>query len=220
MQPETKGSGFARRELERAISLSPGDRMGIAGRFFERHPGLVGRGPGLGRAILDFQAWEIASGRISPEGGSDWWRAVNGFMVLDIGAAADGNAIETAAVKAWRAYREASGEGVQQLLWEAHQRSLHAGLRASRELLEREGTAEREFAGIVIDVVDRTALANATTDSDDLRNLTDRYYPAAYPTLDGQLAPLQRLRVRSAERLCTADGSPFENVGMSSTRWD
>ena len=194
--------------------------MRIAGGFFQRYPGPGWAAPGLGQAIMDFQAWEIASGRISIAGGSPWWRAVNGFMVLDLQSAMTGSPMESAGVKAWLAYTVGADADGQERLWEAHQRSLHAGLRASRELLESEPSAEREFASIVIDVVDRTALASAATNSADLRNLAERYYPAAYPTLDEQIPPLERLRALTAERLCAPNGSQFENVGLSSTRWD
>lgn len=201
---------------ECAIALSPAERRDIVEAFFAAHPGDAAGTFGLGRAILDFQAWETDSGRIAEAGGSDWWRAVNGMMVLDIAEAAQ-DAGGTRGAAPWRAYAK---NPCQSRLWEAHQRSLHAAIALSHDLLANESEAERAFAAIVIEVVDRTALALRPTDTDDLANLTQRYYPAEYPIEPGQLAGLEVLRERTAARLVDTAGRPFEDVGMDSRRWD
>lgn len=204
--------------LAEAIALSPAARMATVEAFFVANP-RSSEGPfGLGRAILDFQAWEIASGRIAAGGGgSDWWRAVNGMMVLDIAAAAGGDAGTSPAARAWRDYTLAADP--QSALWEAHQRSLHAGVRACASLLDAEPSAEQQFAAIVIDVVDRTALSGGATDNDGLARLTERFYPRLYPIDRGGLPALEAMRTKTAARLRDASGQPFANVGLGSTRW-
>ncbi len=204
------------RRAEVAIALTPAERNTIVEAFFALHPGAGEGRLGLGQAILDFQAWEVGSGRITESGGSPWWRGVNGQMVLDI-AAAQKSAGDSAAVRAWREY--ASGLGTQAELWEAHQRSLHAALRLSGHLLANESDAERAFAEIVVDVVDRTALAGRATDSPELAEMTRRYYPWAYPVDPASLAPLESIRERTANRLLAPGGAVFTDVGIASTRW-
>jgi hypothetical protein len=202
-----------------AIALTPEERQGIVEAFFSRQPGASAGAFGLGRAVLDFQAWEIASGRIAEDGGSAWWRAVNGLMVLDIAAASANPAAVTGPVRAWIEYASASEAG-QAALWEAHQRSLHTAVRRCTALLEDEAAAERVFAGIVVDVVDRTAVAGSATDTSDLAQLTKRFYPASYPVTQEDLAGLEILRARTAERLRERDGTVIANVGIDSSRWD
>jgi hypothetical protein len=208
----------AAERLAEAIALTPAARMETVEAFFAANPHSP-EGPfGPGRAILDFQAWEVASGRITPNGGgSDWWRAVNGMMVLDIAAAATGQISISPSVRAWLAY-PASGEP-QRALWEAHQRSLHAGVRACPKLLAAETVAEQQFAAIVIDVVDRTALSGAATDNDGLAQLTERYYPPVYPSGLDALPALEQMREKTAARLLDVGGNPFLDVGIDSSRW-
>lgn len=205
--------------LAEAIALTPAARMAIVEGFFVASPRSSEGAFGLGRAILDFQAWEIASGRIAANGGgSAWWRAVNGMMVLDVAAATTGEAAGSPAVRTWLAY-PSSGEP-QRALWEAHQRSLHAGINACAGLLAAETGAEQQFAAIVIDVVDRTALSRAATDNDGLARLTERYYPPTYPIVQDSLPALEGMREKTAARLLDVTGNPFQDVGMTSTRWD
>ena len=203
--------------LRAAIALTPAERRTIVEGFFALHPGPGEGRFGLGRALLDFQAWEITSGRIADDGGSDWWRGVNGLMVLDIAAASEG-AKEREGARAWRLYAGADGDA-QRAVWEAHQRSLHTALHVCRGLLERETAAEQEFAGIVIDVVDRTALAGTATDTPGLALLTSRFYPASYPISPEALPALRAMRERTADRLRDPEGTTFANVGMHASRW-
>lgn len=216
-QHPVPGADAAR--ISRAVALTPTERHAAVEAFFAAHPGPTESAPGLGQAILDFQGWEIASGRIAEGAGSAWWAAVNGMMVLDIVASRDEQETGGAPVEAWRRYARAVN-GHQQALWEAHQRSLHAAVRICAELLDREPPAEREFAAIVIDVVDRTALAGRPTNSPDLRLLTDRFYPTSYPATAELLPALATMRERTADRLRDADGAVPINIGLHSTRWD
>lgn len=199
-----------------AIALSPSFRMAAVERFFRHFPGQRDDQFGLGRAILDFQSWEITSGRIAGEGGSAWWRAVNGMMVLDIAASGKQVLPASSAVAAWRAY---TAEESQEALWEAHQRSLHAAIRRCEALVAAEPGAERAFAEIVVDVVDRTALSGAPTHTADLRQLTERYYPACYPVFEDLLPRLENMRMRTAAALLDLHSRPFEDVGLGSSRW-
>jgi len=217
-QTESTRTNAETARLDAAIALTPGERRRIVEEFFSVHPGGGRERFGLGQAVLDFQGWEIASGRIAEDGGSAWWRGVNGLMVLDIADARGEPANATDAVKAWRAYASI-GEAAQRALWEAHQRSLHAALRVCGPLLEREPAAERAFAEIVIDIVDRTALAGSATDSSDLAQLARRYYPASHPASQETLAGLELMRERTADRLRGSDGLVFANVGIGSSRW-
>lgn len=203
--------------LAHAVALSPADRMRQVEAFFAAFPRSSSGPHGLGQAILDFQRWEIGSGRIQDAGGSPWWRGVNGMMVLDIAAAQRGDAATTPAIRAWRDY--ATSPDPQAALWDAHQRSLHAGIRACAALLAAEPEAEQRFAALVIDVVDRTALAGTATDNDGLARLTDRFYPAIYPIAAGSLVALDAMRQKTAARLLDGTGRPFSNAGMDSTRW-
>jgi len=204
--------------LKRAVSISPRQRREVMEAFFADHPGR-GEGPhGLGRAILDFQAWQLSSGRVAGPGDSAWWRCVNGFMVLDVAAAMEHSGPASPAVQAWRDFA-ADSAAPQSALWEAHQRSLHRALRACAALLEAECSAEQEFAAIVIDVVDRTALADSPTDSPGLARLTERFYPREYPVAPAALPALRLLQESTADRLRGPDGAILQDVGITSTRW-
>lgn len=183
--------------MRAALALEPGERKEIVEAFFTAHPG-GGDGPlGLGRAVADFVDWEIRSGRIADAGGgSAWWRLVNGGMVLDLrdaaavgadGASADG------AVGSWIAYIRCDGTGAaQELMWTAHQASLHAALDVADRaaLLADERQPEREFARLVVEVVDRTAAHCRPTDTDELATMTARHYPQQYPIAAQEWAAL------------------------------
>lgn len=194
------------------MALPLGERRRVTEAFFHRYPGGQRQHPGLGQAVLDFQAWEERSGRIS-EPGSRWWRAVNGLMVLDFEAALEA---DTGASGRWGRYMAL---GTQDALWDAHQRSLHDAIRRCVSLFRDELSAEQAFAKVVIDVVDRTALANQRTDSAALDALTHRYYPDVYPVLESALPALLRMRERTEAALCSANGEPFTDTGVESGRW-
>ena len=207
--------------LAAAIALTPAERMEIAADFFTAYPGAPNRPHGLGQAILDFQAWEISSGRIGNGAGSAWWRAVNGMMVLDMAVAgADDDGTPSPAIAAWRRFTASPGSDAQPALWDAHQRSLHAGIRAAAALLADEPEPERQFAAIVVDVVDRTAIAGTPTDNDGLARMTERFYPAHYPARPADIPALEAMLAKSAARLTGDTGRMFVDVGLDSNRWD
>ena len=185
-----------------ALLLPARARVAIVRRFFAHHP--HGRRPlGLGRAVVDFVDWEWQSGRLADDGGSRWWRCVNGVMALDLRAAA--RALEhglaaRGAVAAWVAYARSDILSAQARLWDAHQASLAVGLEHAAPLLAAEPVAEREFAAIVVGIVERVAADRAPTATGDLAAFTARHYPAHYPARDVEVATLRRdLRVPARE---------------------
>lgn len=189
--------------VEAAQRLSVAARVAAVRQFFARHRG-GGDGPlGFGRAVADFLDWEVSSGRVADDGGSSWWRAVNGLMVLDLEeagrvagrASRDGTRGRSEAVAAWVDYARSGGEGDgQRLLWAAHQRSLHSALEAARGLLAGEDPVEQAFATVVVRVVDAAADRREPTDTATLAEMTRRLYPDHYPVtpehLDGLRAAL------------------------------
>jgi len=177
-----------------ALLLSASTRTQIACGFFARHP--HGSAPlGLGRAVVDFVDWERRSGRLADEGGSRWWRCINGVMMLDLRAAAraiaHGRAARGAAA-AWVTYADGEIRGAQVRLWAAHQASLAVGLEHAAPMLAAEPAAEREFAAIVVAIVERVAAGHAPTGTGDLAAFTARHYPSQYPTRDVEVAILRR----------------------------
>jgi len=77
-------------------------------------------------------------------------------------------------------------------LWAAHQASLHAALVAAEtvELIGGESPAERDFARLVVGVVDATAEHCRPTDTDELAHMTARHYPQEYPITPAAWAAL------------------------------
>lgn len=150
--------------------------------FFSRWPGTdVGR-PGLGRALLDFQAWEIDSGRLADDDGSPWWSAVNGWLVLDLDAARRG------VPGPWFDYTLAEPADQQDALWVAHQQSIEAGVRAAAPLLRAEPPEERSFTRLALAVVEAAAALGYPTSGDGLGRQTRATYPSAYPSTAAALA--------------------------------
>lgn len=188
------GGGWESRDralrLDRAVALAPDARRAIVDAFFAAHPGAGHAAPGLGRAVGDFVDWQVDSGRLGA-GGSPWWRAVNGWMMLDLADSGAGRTT-TPATARWHAYSRAGDRDgdAQRLLWRAHQQSLHAALVAARPLLDSECDDERRFVAVVLRVVDGAAAAGSDTAGPDLRDLTRRWYPARYPACAADLETL------------------------------
>jgi hypothetical protein len=146
---------------------------------------------GFGTGIYDFTAWEAQSGRL---GVSQWWRATNGVMALDIRGAmreitrGDGVSRKPG-VQAWIDYaRVASSGGTrwsqQSALWHAHQVSLHGAVRsdAVMAMLGGEWAAnpgEVAMGQIIVMNVDHAALENWPSDTHILGYLATAY--GAYP---------------------------------------
>jgi hypothetical protein len=177
-----------------ALLLPASTRAQIACGFFVRYP--HGSAPlGLGRAVVDFVDWERRSGRLADGGGSRWWRCINGVMMLDLRAAAhaiDHGLSARGAVAAWVAYAGGEIPGAQVRLWGAHQASLAVGLAHAAPMLAAEPAAEREFAAIVVAIVERVAAGHAATGTGGLAAFTARHYPAHYPIRDVEVAILRR----------------------------
>ena len=193
MTPSMSTSLAAR--VRTAVALGVADRRRIVEDFFREHPGSGAEPFGLGRAVIDFQDWEISSGRLA-ENGSPWWRGVNGLLVLDLRAAGTGErsaARPAGPVSAWIAYTHPSEDHHQQLLWRAHQRSLHEALTACARLLRSEPPAERFFARLVVGVVDHAASESHPTDTAELAQLTADHYPNSYPISDDELGRLDEI---------------------------
>jgi hypothetical protein len=173
--------------LDEALRLSVSERLGLFGRFFRDHPGTGKTGIGLGRAVVEFLAWEIRSGRVADRGGSPWWAAVNGLLALDIAAASAG---PSAAGSAWRHYATAPPPEQQAALWCAHEELMTRAVSLASPLLEGECVAEQEFVAIVLRVLDRATEKCAPTDSSQLGDSVRRSYPLGYPIVASELAVL------------------------------
>lgn len=64
-----------------SLGLTATERREAVAGFFAAAPVISD----MGRAVADFVDWQIRSGRIGEDGGgSPWWRAVNGSLVLDL----------------------------------------------------------------------------------------------------------------------------------------
>lgn len=202
--------------VQREVVLGVALRLGVAERrdvfttFFARHPGSARTSPGLGRALVDFLAWEIDSGRVTDSGGSAWWKAVNGMMVLDIAAAAGqpepiagptwpgvlGRSALAGAGHdqraAWLRYAAAEADAQQAALWRAHAVSMARAVDLAAPLLAAEGDAERRFVAIVLRVLEGATRRCVATDSPELGNQVRHRYPAGYPISEEGVAALAR----------------------------
>lgn len=124
--------------------------------------------------LLVFTLWEIQSGRIVGDtDGSDWWRAVNGSMMIDILRAdrllrREGGSARSSdpRVQAWIDYHHSpSGtSSAQEALWRAHQRSLHWAIDCYDNLLGQEEGAEQQFISTVVENVDLSSIIGFPSD--------------------------------------------------------
>lgn len=202
-------------DLELACSLSTAERMRTFERFFEAHPRGSGPGgahptPGYGRALIDFLAWEIDSGRVVDGGGSAWWKAVNGLLVLDLRDAlvpSDGTQAATRpTVAAWAAYGQAHPGEEQRSLWVAHGLSIERGAVEAAGLLVDEEPAEQSFIRLVLRVLHRSTEASEPTDTSQLGVSVRRHYPGRYPISPAELDELVAVLSRRPDPRGT--GSP------------
>ncbi len=191
-----------------ALRLSVAERRDVFTTFFAHHPGSARTGPGLGRALVDFLAWEIDSGRVADSGGSAWWKAVNGMMVLDIAAAGTkpepigrpawpgvlgGSTLAGAGHDqraAWMRYAAAETDAQQAELWRAHAASMVRAVDLAAPLLGAESDAERSFVAVVLRVLDGATRRCVATDSPDLGDQVRHRYPDGYPISTDELAAL------------------------------
>ncbi len=187
-------------ELEEALSLPTRIRRSTFERFFDAHPGGALPAPGYGRALIDFLAWEIDSGRVvdvsgaATGGGSAWWSAVNGFLVLDLrdamyrqDATPDGSCRH---VGAWLRYTGARRGEEQRTLWRAHELSIGRGVIEAAPLLDEEEPAERTFIRLVLHILARATTSLEPTESPMLGETVQRQYPPRYPIEPNELDEL------------------------------
>ena len=157
------------------------------------------------RGIHRYQRWLTESGRVADRGGSDWWREVNGRMVLDMAEAAnpgpEGAAAPSEPVQAWTTYWTNRTRGARsRLCWDAHQCSLSEAARLADGLLGREPPAERDFIAMALSSVEIASLANLPTGRAGSRvvgGFCRVFYPDRYPADDGAGAEGRALLTRA-----------------------
>lgn len=180
----------------RARGYTVEERRDALAQFFSPASGGGGTGGhrlGLGRALSDFQEWEIRSGRLADAAGSPWWMTVNGILVDDLIAA--GGVVGSAAGSApgpWREFLASPPDERQARLWQAHQHSIGRGVAAAGDLLELEVPAERAFIRLALGIVESAAAAGAGTSSGSLGRRTAELYPQSYPCVEDDLGSLRR----------------------------
>jgi hypothetical protein len=158
--------------------------------FFTRWPGSDAHPLGLGRALWEFQEWEIDSGRLRDDGGSPWWSAVNGRLVSDLQDAAAG------LPGPWADYRAGLDDAIEEVqarLWCAHQDSITRGAEAASGLLGSETAEEQEFALTALAVVDMASAVQLRTSSSALGRQTREHYPRRYPCTKDDLGTLRAM---------------------------
>ncbi len=170
----------------------------------------------MGRALLEFFSWEVASGRVRDGGGSHWWSAVNEALVLDIWEAgrslSEESIPETAEARAWVDYARSGPEEAQRLLWRAHQRSVETAVAASGDLRIGEPLPEQQLIDIVLAVLDQTAQAGRRTDTGGLGAAVRQTYPGIYPAESADLVAVlaalkaDKDRVRQVTRTSPGSG--------------
>lgn len=178
--------GSAPREPVRAERYTVAHRREVLTGFFSRWPGNDRHRLGLGRALADFQEWEIGSGRLDGGAGSPWWSTVNAHLVDDLAAARDG------AGGPWQDYVASTPEERQSRLWVAHQDSINRGVDAAGDLLVMEPESERAFIELALGVVEMAAAVDFDTSSGSLGRRTERIYPLCYPCGEADLERLRR----------------------------
>jgi hypothetical protein len=251
-----------------AINLSADDRRDIVAAFFSAYPGRPtdpwytrlanGIAPGdsaweatgFGLGIWQFTDWQIDSERLpTPRSEYDWWRAVNGAIVLDLAAAQrslDRRAgANDPAVAAWIDYAELSRDpradepAVQAAWWRAHHVSLHSAIDDAWDLFAEMPELERRLAAQVIENADVAARLELRSGDGSLGVFVDLLYP---DDLDITVEQVERLEHETSTRaLLDCDGflaeTPLLNdwflpdgrcvdaetvtdVGLAATGWD
>ena len=128
-----------------AVSDDPAGRLQLAAQFYGAHGGPDFR---YQRAPLAFMRWEIRRGALNPvaDGGSAWWRAVNGQFLRDAEEARlllegdSDDAPSNVAVERWIAFARQPGRST---WYAAHNSSVamgyidHAALAADETALEQ-----------------------------------------------------------------------------------
>ncbi len=204
-------------DLSAACALGISERREVMVGFFAEEPGSLAGVLGLGRALVDFFSWEISSGRLADGGGSPWWSAVNGYLVMDLAAAGRltgrdmpiPRSLESAvdklledgswpAADAWVMYVQAAPAVAQRRLWMAHDASIGGAALKAASLLGEEGSEEQGFIELVLRFLEQTSASCQPTASGLLGSLVRRWYPGSYPITASQLARIRADALRLA----------------------
>ena len=138
--------------------------------------------------IHHFQDWLTKSGRVADEGGSPWWRQVNGLLILDITESTRTDPAPSKSVEAWATYWDQGSRSARTTAcWAAHQSSLHAAAQTASDALAVETEAEQLFIAVALESVDLAARANLPTGrvgSPIIGGFCRAFYPESYPAGD------------------------------------
>ena len=174
-----------------ARSLPAERRLEILDAMIRRQPRSrtrpAGRNPEL-LGIHRFQGWLTNSGRVADDGGSPWWREVNGLLLLDIAESTTPNLTPSKPVAAWATYLNQRSRSTRtRACWAAHQSSLHAAAQTASDVLAVETEAEQLFIAVALESVDLAARANLPTGragSPIIGGFCRAFYPESYPAGD------------------------------------
>ncbi|PLW21362.1 hypothetical protein PCANC_02496 [Puccinia coronata f. sp. avenae] len=212
---------------EAALRITIDERL-TESRSFTKNHGFLTSG------IVEFIEYLVCSGRLDEQGGSQWWRGVNGLLILDLMDAEEALRPSTQtvacippAVQHWMNYalywQQTSFPNLfkaQRLWWKAHQTSLHHGIHTFRELLLIEPRMEINFITyICVPNVDLTAILTIPTNLKLIKLYTIIAYPHHYPSK--VLSTLKALLLAPSfyARLVGAT-SDVANIGLDSSRWE
>jgi hypothetical protein len=145
---------------------------------------------------------------VADDGGSVWWRQVNGLLLLDMVDAAALGTDDVAGcsepVRAWTRYWSDahSGHGTRSC-WDAHQASLAAGVGAAQELLGAEPPSEQDFIAIALSSVELASRANLPTGragASVIGGFCRVFYPDGYPAAEGAAGHAESMLERATGR--------------------
>jgi hypothetical protein len=204
-----------------ALEMTIADRLTKARSFAKTYGNMTS-------GIVEFIEFLVCSGRVAEQGGSQWWRGVNGLLILDLIDAEERSSTRTVssispAVQHWINYsiywQQTSSRKLfkaQQLWWKAHQASLHYGIHAFPELLILESRMEIKFITYVcVPNVDLTALMNIPTNLKLIKLYTIIAYPHHYPA---KIISLLKALILAPSVYARFLG--VTNIGLDSTRWE
>ncbi len=133
-----------------AVADDPAGRLALREDFYA-HCGIPRPNPG--DSELAFTRWELRRGVLEPSsrGGSDWWRAVNGQIVLDSEAAARLPGIDPALLtrgeRAWQTWLTTHQD---RDWYRAHNTSVASAYIEYRDLARREPRTEHALLNVVL----------------------------------------------------------------------
>lgn len=174
-----------------ARSLSAARRLEILDSLVRGQPRTstrVARGNPQLLGIYRFQVWLTDSGRMADDGGSPWWREINGLLLFDVIESTTANPTSSGAVAAWATYWNQRSRSMRTRgCWNAHQSSLHAAAQTANDAFALETEAEQLFIAIALESVDLAAGANLPTGrvgSPIIGGFCRAFYPDSYPAGD------------------------------------